>query len=106
MVVYNCASLWLRGFLLDIHQSFTIMAVENPLSVLHYLEIEDHLFSLEWKLITINGVMPCLSLKVCRLSEDSICLPDHTGDSGFCPIIVMNLDMFFNLAESQFLQHK
>ena len=48
--------------------------------------IEDHLSSLEWKPVFINGVMPCLALKVCLLSEDrpgSICLPEHTGDSGF-----------------------
>ena len=48
--------------------------------------IEDHLSSLEWKPVSINGVTPCLALKVCLLSEDrpgSICLPEHTGDSGF-----------------------
>lgn len=64
----------------------------GSLSIIYHLgsaehqQIEDHLLSLEWKPVSINGVMPCLALKVCLLSEDrpgSICLPEHIGDSGF-----------------------
>lgn len=89
----------------------------GSLSIIYHLgsaehqQIEDHLLSLEWKPGSISGVMPCLALKVCLLSEDrpgSICLPEHTGDSGFWVLFhhCHEVDMFSNLAESQFLQHK